>query len=489
MNRPARQLTLIDCVGIIVGIIVGAGIFESTPFIARNIGSAAAIPGVWLLGGLIALLGASCYAELVTTYPSAGGDLVFLSHAYGKNMGLLFAWCEFWIIRPGNVGAMAFVFARYGQQLFPLGTEHDDLILAAMAVAGLTIVNLWGAKPGARTQNLLTATKLIGLGGVIVAGLAWPQTNSAPVAALEVTDSGRTASVDTSDQPHVESDSAATVEQPPSNLWLAMVLVLFTYGGWNEVSYVAAEIRDPHRNITRALVGGLSGVTVLYLLVNWAYVRSLGFEQMINSKAIATDVVRPPFGEFGGQLVSLLIAISCLGAINGMIMAGSRIYYALGTQHAAFSFLGRWNSARNTPVWSLLVQGCVGLMLLVLFGRNESGFDRLVMLTAPVYWSFLFLVAASIIYLRYRDPDADRPYRAPLYPLLPILFCLSCGCLVYSSLRHAITEESRALERIWTATVFTSGLAIVAWTKFSGSGGLNVENAEPSNGHDNSRDA
>ena len=429
---PRRQLTLLDSTSIIVGIIIGAGFYETTPQVARAVGGVGPVLAVWLLGGAISLVGALCYAELTSAYPRDGGEYVFLTRAFGRRVGFLFAWGGFWVVRPGNVGAMAYVFARYAHQLAPLPLgRHSPAAYAAGAVVVLTAVNVLGVRSGKWTQNLLTGAKVAGLLAVFAVGLL--STPAGPV--------------------------AAPTPVPPTSLsgfYLAMILVLFTYGGWNEMSYVAAEVRDPARNILRALVLGTTAVVVIYLLGNAAFVRALGFEGLAGSHAVAADVLRLRFGGRGAAFISALICVSCLGALNGMILTGARIYYAVGTEHAAYAWLGKWDPRLGTPARSLLLQAAVTLALVVGFGLYDDGFERLVVFTAPLFWLFFLLAGVSLFVLRAKEPDVVRPYRVAGYPWTPALFCASSAFLLYASLSYALAN--RAAEAWWAIGLTGAGV-------------------------------
>jgi amino acid transporter len=452
-GAPSRQLTLFDSICIIAGVVIGAGIYETTPLIALNVATPTALMMVWVLGGLISLAGAFCYTELATTYPHDGGDYVYLSRAFGPRTGFLFAWTEFWIVRPGSIGMMAFVFARFANELCPLTgqpvealadllpqTEGSQqaisfVLYAVGAIALLTATNALGVKSGKWTQNALTVIKVVGLGAIFVVGLFL----TAPSPARSV-----------------EADSAT------SNFELALILVLFTYGGWNDLSYVAAEVRNPSRNLFRALAFGVAGITLMYLLVNWAFVRALGLAGTTSS-TVASDLLTVSFGEIGGKAISLLICFSCLGAINGTLFAGSRIYYTVGTEHQLFAWLGNWSGRFDAPVRALLLQGGTAICWSILFG-DEKGFQRLLIFTAPVFWIFAFTVGLSLFVLRFKDHDLPREHKVLFYPWLPILFCLSCAFMFDSSVTYALskwkTETGWAVEAICTLVVVGAGIAI-----------------------------
>ncbi|MCH7821385.1 MAG: amino acid permease, partial [Proteobacteria bacterium] len=205
------------------------------------------------------------------------------------------------------------------------------------------------------------------------------------------------------------------------------------YGGWNEMSYVAAEVKNPQRNLARALIFGTLAVTVVYCLVYLAFIRVLGLEGIRHSEAIAWDMFQTHFGSPAARIMSLLVCISCLGAINGMIFTGSRISYALGKEHRLYAWLGRWNKRQDAPIRALLLQTVIAIALIVGFGWYANGFESLFNFATPVFWFFIFWVGISLFVLRYKEPDVPRPHRIALYPWLPILFCLTCAILFKSS--------------------------------------------------------
>lgn len=437
LAEPRRQLTLLDSTCIIVGIIIGSGVYEMTPLIARNVGSAAGLIGACLVGGLISLVGAMCYVELTTAYPREGGDYVFLSKAFGRRAGFLFAWAEFWILRPGNIGMLAFVFARYAHQLYPLNlhpqhARYDFLIYAGSAVLLLSIINLLGVQSGKWTQNLLTLFKVVGLLAIFVIGFFF-----VPAAVA----------------------GAPLAEQTSSpNFSTAVILTLFIYGGWNEMSYVAAEVKNPQRNISRALIFGTLTVTVVYCLVYLAFIRVLGFDGIRQSDALAADMFQSHFGSRAARMMSMLVCISCLGAINGMIFTGCRISYALGKEHRLYAWLGSWSKRQDAPIRALLLQAVVAIALIVGFGWYANGFERLFYFTAPLFWFFIFMVGISLFVLRHKEPNVPRPHRIALYPWLPILFCLTCAILFKSSLDYAISNKS--YEAAWTIGFLAVGIGL-----------------------------
>ena len=437
---PKRQLTLFDSTCIIVGIIIGAGIYETSPMIAGCAAGPAWLIGFWLLGGLLSLIGALCYAELATAYPKQGGDYVYLTRAYGRAPGFLFAWAQLWVVRPGSIGAMAYVFARYANRLWPLNGNWQEpvalMFYAAVSVVVLTAINVLGVREGKWTQNVLTVAKVLGLAAIFVVGFLFAADGGPPPPVAEAAE---------------QSDS------PLARFGLAMIFVLFTYGGWNEMAYVGAEVRNPNKNIIRALMLGTVSVTLIYVLVNLAFLHALGLEGTRNA-TVAADVLELGLGDWAARAISLLICVSALGAINGQIFTGARIYYAMGTDHRLYARLGQWSGRLGTPVWSLVIQAVITLALVVSFGMTENGFASMVKFTTPVFWIFFLLVGISVFVLRYREPDTPRPYRLPGYPITPILFCLSSTFMVYSSLAYAV--ENHSWEAVWSVAILLVGVVL-----------------------------
>ena len=426
-------LTPWDGVSIIIGIVIGVSIFRVPSIVFQNVSGPAAAVGVWIAGGILSLIGALCYAELTTTYPQSGGDYVYLNRAYGRWVGFLFGWAQLVAILTGSIGVMAYVFADYAVPLFRLdGSSSWPAILAVGAVTGLAVINLFGVVIGKRVQNILTVAKLLGVGGIIVAGIVW----------------GGNASLLPS----------KGVEGP--GLKLAMILVLYAYGGWNDAAFVAAEVRDRRRNLPRVLLIGTASIMVIYVLANVGYWWGLGFDGVRASQAPAADLLRTAVGDWASRVMSLLVMISALGAINGMIYTGSRVYASLGADHRLFAALGRWNPRLQSPVWAILVPAAIAIAMIYGVGtpggrgaldgalttiglqplpwdQFGGGFDTLLAITAPVFWTFFLLTGISLFVLRVKDRDRPRPFRVPLFPLTPLIFCLTSIWMLYNSVDWA----------------------------------------------------
>jgi APA family basic amino acid/polyamine antiporter len=428
-RRPA-ELGLWDAVSVIVGIVVGVSIFKAPPTVFANVGTPWAGVAIWALGGLVALAGALCYAELATAYPGSGGDYIYLTRAFGPLVGFLFAWTRLAVILTGNIAALAYVFADYAVRLFAV-EARAAVWFACAAVGALTLFNVMGLKTGKTLQNLLSAVKVLGLAALLVAGL-------------------------------VKGSGAAWSAHEPvggPGFGLAMILVLYAYGGWNDAVFVAADVREPKRNMPRALALGTLLIAGLYILVNAAFVSSLGFAGIRGSQTPAADVLGLWLGDRGVTGMSLMVMVSALGAVSGLILAGCRLHASVGADYRIFAWLGRWNARLNAPVYSLVTQALVSVLLIVTVGteagRNtvdrtvttvglpplpwseyQGGFDTLVAGTSPLFWFFFLLTGISLLVLRFKDRE-PRAFPVPLYPIVPLVFIGASAYMLYASIAYA----------------------------------------------------
>lgn len=434
--QPQALLGLREAVAITVGLVIGAGIFKAPSLVAGMAGGSGWMFAAWALGGLMSLVGALCYAELATAYPHAGGDYHFLRRAWGRGVSFLFAWARFAVITTGSIALLGFVFGDYMQQLLPLG-PNGPAWWAAAAIAALSWLNLRGLRTGAATQTWLTAVEVAGLLLVVGAGLfllgqgdgAAPAPAPSPAAAATAEDGAAPWSL--------------------SGFGLAMVFVLLTYGGWNEAAYISAEVKDRRRNMVRALVLSIAVITALYLLVVWAYWHGLGLAGMARSQGIAADLLREAFGPAGGRLIAAIVAVAALTSMNATIIVGARTSFAVGRDWPLLSRLGRWDAARGTPPVALALQGAAALALVAVGAAAGSGFKAMVEFTAPVFWLFFLLTGLALFVLRRREPQAERPFRVPLYPLLPLLFCATCAYMLWSSLSYVYSQQLGGFNAAW----------------------------------------
>jgi len=392
------------------------------PEVARGTPGAAAMLGLWVAGAAISWCGATVYAQLAAAHPDgAGGDYLYLTRAYGPVGGFLFAWLLTVVVRPGDIAVMAYAFATYAAAAGRAvsGTRGlSPVVLAAGAIAVLTAIHAAGVRPGKRAQNLLTLLKVGGLGVVIV--LAW--------------------------------FAGSPAEPPPAPsplpLSVATILVLFAYGGWSEIAFVVAEVRDPVRSVPRALGWGVGGVAVLYLLANMGFLRAFGGHAgLAAANAAAAEAVERALPGAGGW-VAALIALSALGAVHGLIFTGARIPAAAGGDHPLFQPFARWSPRTAAPVRALVLQGALAIALVLIMG---SFTETLLYTAAPVY-AFQTATALALPRLRGRDPARWRSLPRWGHPWTTTVFVAACLMLVWRA----------AVYRLWTALA-ALGLAALGW--------------------------
>ena len=435
-TTPRRTLSLLDSICIVVGTIIGAGVFGTVSKVANLTPNLTMMIGMWVAAGVIVLIGAACFIELTTRFPDeAGGDYAYLKKAYGKPIAFMFAWSAFWIVRPANIGIMATLFGIYFSQIItaiPGLSEIPPTILqivsSILAIVALTAGNLVGIKKGKLTQNILTIAKVAGIGLIILLALTHPL-----------------------------REAAAAVEPvwEVKSLWLALVFVMFSFGGWNDMAMIANEIRSPEKNLWRCLIFGVGLVTLVYVLFNIALAVGLGQSGMAASEAPAIDLVRMALGGDGfladraQELVSALICISCLGAVNGMIITSPRIYYAAGRDYPALGFLAKWDAERSCPWQAILLQAVVTISLILFCLTFKLApiqiFDVLLVASAPYFWTFLGATTLSLLVFRSREKSKGTHFRLPLFPFEPIFFAIVCVGLTYNAIDHLIREERQMI--------------------------------------------
>ena len=411
-----RSLGTADALVLVVGLVLGVGIFRAPQLVAVHSPGPAAFLGFWLLGGVISLLGALCYAELASSYPSSGGEYHFVERAFGAGVGFVFGWSRLTVLQTGSIAMLAFVFADYAVPLLGLHSTATPL-LAGLAVAALTGLHLLGLRAGRAAQYGLTLLEVAGLLAVIAA------------TGLLVGEAGMAV-------PDPVDASVPREATAPTAPGVALVFVMLTYGGWSEAAYLSADVRRP-RSICWALLGGMAIITGLYLLANAAYLWALGLTGVAGSPAVAAELLARAVGPVGSSLVSGIVMIAALSSANATMLTGARSNLALGDLAAPLAFLAVRRGPRETPVNAVLVQGAIVLLLVVLGAFTRSGFETMVAYTAPVFWLLLLLCGLALFRLRRRDPAAARPFRVPLYPLVPLLFCLAAAYMLLSSLSFA----------------------------------------------------
>jgi amino acid transporter len=416
---PANMLRVLQpfsAVALIVGIVIGAGIFKTPSLVAGISGDAGWALVLWMAGALISIAGALCYAELCTAYPNAGGDYHFLHRAFGRNISFIYGWSRATIINTGSIALLAFVFGDYMSTLVNLGA-YSSAIWALLIVVILTVVNLAGIHASSRMQTWLTLTEIVGLLAVVAAGF-W-----------------------------VDAPASGTLQwfaqaPAPAQWGLCLVFVLLTFGGWNEAAYISAELKGGPRTMVRVILASMLTLTVIYLLVNTALLLGLGLNGLSQSKTAAGDLLGLAFGPWAQKALGLFVAIAALTSINATMFVGARTNFAVGNDWKALRKLGQWQLDIGSPKQALTLQALISMGLIALGTQEADGFSAMVEFTAPVFWGFLFLVGLALLWLRKTDPSTPRPFKVPLYPVLPLIFCAACAWLTYSSVTYAISQKA-----------------------------------------------
>ena len=434
-EQPQRLLDPLGAVALILGVVIGAGIFKTPALVASLSGDVGWTLGVWLLGALISVMGALCYAELCSAYPHAGGDYHFLHRAFGRNVSFLYAWARATVINPGAIALLAFVFGDYFSQVLSLG-PYSSALWALLIVLLLTAVNMLGIHASSRIQFWLILFEVLGLVAVVVAGFS-----------VEAGDSG---------------GSFFDTAPPMAQLGLALVFVLLTFGGWSEAAYISAEVRGGPRVIVRVIVISMALLTVLYLLVNAALLHGLGLQGLGASKTAAADVLGLAWGPWAQKALGLFVAIAALTSINATMVVGARTKYALGRDWVSLGQLGTWSGPTGSPSRAYALQAVISLGLIALGMREADGFSAMVEFTAPMFWSFLMLVGLALMWLRRTDSAAIRPFRVPLYPFTPLVFCAACAFLAYSSVMYAVSQNALHVS-FWLLGSGVLALVLLRW--------------------------
>lgn len=416
-----RDLGAWPATSIVVGTVIGSGIFLVPRTMIQRVGSVEMVFAVWIVGGLLSLAGALSYAELAAALPEAGGEYVYLREAYGPLWGFLYSWTQMWVAKSGSIATLATGFFLYLTNFFPgldsvfytiplpLGPNGGPLefrygqLFAIVLILSLAWLNYYGVKLGGEVQTAVTAVKVALIALIILAGLGLGQA-------------------------HAPDHAAGVAPLTFAGFVAALVAALWAYDGWNNVSMVASEIRDPQRNLPRALIGGTLGVICIYLLTNAAYFRVLTAGEVAGSARVAADMMARIFHGFGANAVSVAAMISIFAALNGSILSGSRVPYAAAREGYFFAPVGKVNPVHRTPGVSIVVLS-LWSCLLVLSGKYDDLFNLVIFAS----WILYGMTAAAVLVLRAKRPELHRPYRTVGYPLVPLLFVLGAAILVIST--------------------------------------------------------
>lgn len=431
MSELRRELGLFSAALLVVGGIIGSGIFFTPAETARALPSAGWVLGIWTLGGVVALAGALTYAELGAMMPEAGGGYVYVREAFGKLPAFLLGWMTLLLIASGAIAAVAMGFAGYLERFVSIDAVGGRIGVASITIILLTITNYLGVKPGTVTANIFTLSKIAALSALIVIGLA-----VAPGPAPEFT-------------------VAAPVAPPlAKGVAAAFVAVLFTIGGWQQTNMVAGEIRDPERTLPKALAVGIGIVIAVYLGANVVYLKVLGRDGLAASTAVAADTMSRLIGPAGATAITVAAMLSIFGFVNVALLTNARVLYALGQDGAFLPSAGKVHPRFGSPHIALVMLGGWSLVLL-LATRGTIG----TLLSGVVFadWIFFGLGAASVFVLRRTRPDLQRPYRVLGYPWLPAFFVLSAVVGIVSAYVSALK-----MSLVGTAMLVV-GVALYKW--------------------------
>ncbi|MFN7172336.1 MAG: APC family permease [Fimbriimonadaceae bacterium] len=410
---PQKVLSVYDIVVITIGVVVGAGIFGLPGLVALFTQDPVLYLGLWVVGAAVVLVGALTYTELGSTFPSAGGEYTFLREAYGELFSFLFNWARTSIIQTASIVIMAYLLARYLQEIVNLG-QFGESIYAAITVLIMVGVNLAGIRQSTSFQKLVQSILVLGLvmvGLLLLVGPGNPQPMD-PQASL-----------------------------PPVDWMLALVFVLYVYGGWNEAAYITAESRTGPKGILRGFMVSVAVLAGLYLLINFGLLQSLGLGGLIGNNTPIAAGLSNVFGESGVFIATTLLAIAALTTINVTIFTGARAVYALGNNLPKLKNFGLWQAQRDNPFNAILLIGAVALVWIGAVAiTGVDGFEQMIDVTLPIFWFFILMTGISLFVLRAKQPNIERPFKVPLYPVVPLLFCATCGFMLWRSTDYALTR-------------------------------------------------
>jgi APA family basic amino acid/polyamine antiporter len=405
-NQLARRLGLFDATMLVMGGIIGSGIFINPSVVAKQVHTPFLILGVWVLGGLLALIAAFIWAELASWRPDVGGQYAYLREAFHPSVAFLYGWVLLLVIQTGGMAAVAVTFSRYFVEMTQLPIR--DSVLAAIVLSLLTVINCLGVRAGSTVQSIFMVLKIVAIVGLVFCGLFLSSSTAATATAVL-------------DRP-VSIDLLTAIGA-------AMVPVLFAYGGWQTATFVAGEIKEPAKNLSRGLIFGVIGVVALYLSANFVYIRVLGAEGLANAAAPASAVMRSALGELGARIIATGIAISTVGFLSQSMLTAPRVYFAMAQDGLFFKQVARVHPRTRAPIIAIALQGVLAI-LIAFWGRYEQ------ILNYVVSMDFIFfgLTACCVFVFRKRERGSNAPKRIPGHPLTTLLFILACWLVVINTI-------------------------------------------------------
>ncbi len=435
-QKLERSLGLYDVTGIVMGAIIGVGIFFTPSDVMARTGSVSVALAAWVVGSLIAMTGSLTFAELGALFPRTGGQYLILRETYGRPVAFLYGWSLLTVIQSGAIAIIGLIcsdyLARFAGLEVATATQRTG---ACVLIAALTLVNARGVRHGARVAVFTSILKMVILLAIVLVALIFDAEPS-------------------------ELSEAATRAPRGDGRWAlilpGLIPVLFSFGGWQQATYLGGEVKEPGRNLPLGIIGGVAIVGLLYVGVNLAYVTLLDPDRMVSTKTVAADAIGAVFPSAGPRIIALCVAASALGVASVCIMTAPRMYKAIADDGAFFSFAGRIHPRYGTPAASILVQGAISILMVIAVGADGIGF----LLTGVVCidWVFFFLTGLSLFILRRRLPDAERPYRAFGYPVLPGIFVLASVAVIVGAFMDSETVQASRV----AVGVVASGLVAYA---------------------------
>ncbi|HZS10561.1 MAG TPA: amino acid permease [Blastocatellia bacterium] len=455
-SQLIRGLTLTDTTALVIGTVIGTGVFIKTAVMAQSVGTPALVMAAWVAAGLLSLAGALTYAELGAMLPHAGGEYVYLRHSYGETSAYMYGWMRFFVAGSASIASLGAGFAIFLSAFLPLTTVWAEAkfsllgqtinwqfgtkqIVAIAAILILSAINCLTVAFGGKVQSLLTVLKIGGI-AVVVGGVFF-FSKTATWGNLAIPQSA-----------HAWSGMSA--------FGLAMLAALWPYDGWNNMPMAAGEVQNPGRNIPRALIGGMIVVMAIYCLANLAYLYALPWNEVMTSNStahrdalpVAAKAAQSFLGEWGGRVISIAFVVSALGALNGSILSNARVPYAMARDGVFFQKMADLSASTRVPVFAIIIQAIWSCVLAL-----SGTFDQLTDCLLFASWIFYGLVTSSVFVLRRKMPAAERPYKTLGYPLMPLVFVLVATWLVINTLIE------RPVESVTGLVLIAIGLPFYFW--------------------------
>jgi APA family basic amino acid/polyamine antiporter len=458
-SQLIRGLTLTDTTALVIGTVIGTGVFIKTAVMAQSVGSPGLVLAAWVAAGLLSLAGALTYAELGAMLPHAGGEYVYLRHSYGETSAYMFGWMRFFVAGSASIASLGAGFAIFLSAFVPLTTVWAEAkftllgqtinwqfgtkqIVAVAAILLLSGINCLTVAFGGKVQSLLTVLKIGGIAIVVVGVFFFSGTAT---------------------WSNLAAPQNASAWSGMSAFGLAMLAALWAYDGWNNMPMAAGEVQNPGRNIPRALIGGMIVVMLIYCLANLAYFYALPVNEVLTSNStqyrdalpVASKAAQSFLGEYGGRLIAIAFVISAIGALNGSILSNARVPFAMARDGVFFSGMAQLSARTRVPVFAIIIQALWSSVLAL-----SGTFDQLTDCLLFASWIFYGLVTSSVFVLRRKMPQAERPYKTLGYPLMPLVFVLVATWLVINTLIE------RPVESVTGLALIAIGLPFYFWFRF-----------------------